>query len=144
MVKTKYNMFEIFRYDNKLNKNFYLKDSENGNKPWFYEPLNYKGNKPFSLGYETEELCFLDASIDECLTILKKNNEKLKIINDFFDDIEKSDKKHLLATTTNRDIETIDRLYASSAYIIKKLEQNNGEIKEWLNELKILESKSNK
>ena len=38
----------------------------------------------------------------------------------------------------------INRCQGTVWKLIKKLEQNNGEIKEWLNELKILESKSNK
>lgn len=140
LSETRYKRYIIFNYNDTINKSFYHKDSDNGTKPWFYEPPSYKGKNTFSLGYETEKLCILDASIDEAEVLLKNYNNKLNKIILFFDTLNQLEKDKCISNSGKKEIQQLNRIHSSNMYLMKKLQEKIKEIQEWRTQLKSIEA----
>jgi hypothetical protein len=139
LIETEYKKFVVFDYRKTLNKSFYYPDTNNDKNPWFYEPLNYKGDKPHSLGYKTKNECLLDAHIDECDILIKIYEKKLKIITSFFDTLTELEATKCIGKTLEKDVAKLEMSYSSSMYLMKRLQLELKDLRERRIQLKKLE-----
>jgi hypothetical protein len=139
LIETEYKKFVVFDYRKTLNKSFYYPDTNNGKNPWFYEPSNYKGEKPHSLGYKTKNECLLDAHIDECDILIKIYEKKLKIITSFFDTLTELEATKCIGKTLEKDVAKLEMSYSSSMYLMKRLQLELKDLRERRIQLKKLE-----
>lgn len=140
LIETEHKKFIVFNYKRAINKSFYFPDSDNGNSPWFYEPPNYNGKKPYSLGYKSKDDCMLDAHIDECNQLIKIYEQKLKIIISFFDTLTELETTRCIGKTTQRDVDMLELSYSSSMFLMKKLQHELKNLKKRRTQLKEIEN----